>query len=168
MRLHAPELQETIARRLVEIVGMVRDLDLKKPPSIAESIDWARALLLLGAQDVDRAVFEETLSVIVKHRTDLDLVAERVGVKLEQRAPAGRSSQISLDLPARAWPALVHRDELKVIARAVAAIQSSFAGQRPDSLRRSPKIWATATPPIGSDHRRRAEHSRREARADAG
>jgi MoxR-like ATPase len=86
VRLHAPDLQETIARRLVEIVGMVRDLDLKKPPSIAESIDWARALLLLGAQDIDRAVFEETLSVIVKHRTDLDVVAERVGVKLEQRA----------------------------------------------------------------------------------
>ncbi len=89
VRLHAPELQETIARRLVEIVGMVRDLDLKKPPSIAESIDWARTLLLLGAQDIDRAVFEETLSVIVKHRTDMDLVAERVGVKLVgQRAAA--------------------------------------------------------------------------------
>ena len=55
MRLHVPELQETIARKLVEIVGMVRDLDLKKPPSIAESIDWARALLLLGAQDIDAA-----------------------------------------------------------------------------------------------------------------
>jgi hypothetical protein len=86
VRLHAPELQETIARRLVEIVGMVRDLDLKKPPSIAESIDWARALLLLGAQDIDRTVFEETLSVIVKHRTDLAVVAERVGVKLDAAA----------------------------------------------------------------------------------
>ena len=53
VRLHVPELQETIARKLVEIIGMVRDLDLKKPPSIAESIDWARALLLLGAQDID-------------------------------------------------------------------------------------------------------------------
>ncbi|HEY1538681.1 MAG TPA: MoxR family ATPase [Solirubrobacteraceae bacterium] len=88
VRLHAPELDETIARRLVEIVGMVRDLDLKKPPSIAESIDWARALLLLGAQDIDREVFEETLSVIVKHRADLDVVAERVGVKLVQRSAA--------------------------------------------------------------------------------
>ena len=98
VRLHAPELQETIARRLVEIVGMVRDLDLKKPPSIAESIDWARALLLLGAQDIDRAVFEETLSVIVKHRTDLDIVAERVGVKLG----AGRAGELSVEpAPAR-------------------------------------------------------------------
>ncbi len=82
MRLHAPDLDEHMARRLVEIVHMVRALDLKKPPSIAESIDWARALLLLGAEDIDQAVLERTMSIIVKHRTDLDLVAERVGVKL--------------------------------------------------------------------------------------
>jgi MoxR-like ATPase len=82
VQLHAPELGAQIARKLVEVVHMVRALDLKKPPSIAESIDWARALLLLGAEDVDRAVLERTMSIIVKHRTDLDLVAERVGVKL--------------------------------------------------------------------------------------
>ena len=82
VRLHAPELAETVARRLVEVVGMVRELDLKKPPSIAESIDWARALLLLGADDIDEAVFRDTMSVIVKHRTDMDIVSERVGLKL--------------------------------------------------------------------------------------
>jgi MoxR-like ATPase len=82
VRLHAPELGEQIARKLVEVVHMIRSLDLKKPPSIAESIDWARALLLLGADDVDQSVLERTMSIIVKHRTDLDLVAERVGVKL--------------------------------------------------------------------------------------
>jgi len=60
----------------------VRELDLKKPPSIAESIDWARALLLLGAQDIDHETFKATMSIIVKHRTDLDTVAERVGVRL--------------------------------------------------------------------------------------
>jgi len=86
VRLHTPELAETVARRLVEVIGMVRELDLKKPPSIAESIDWARALLLLGVKDIDADVFTETMSVIVKHRTDMDVVAERVGVKL--RAPA--------------------------------------------------------------------------------
>ena len=83
VRLHVPELPETITRRLIEIVHMVRGLDLKKPPSIAESIDWARAMLLLGATDIDRSVFERTMSIIVKHRTDLDVVAERVGVKLD-------------------------------------------------------------------------------------
>jgi MoxR-like ATPase len=88
VRLHAPELSETVARRLVEVIGMVRDLDLKKPPSIAESIDWARALLLLGVSDIDAETFNETMSVIVKHRTDMDVVAERVGLKLGTPAAA--------------------------------------------------------------------------------
>jgi MoxR-like ATPase len=86
VRLHTPDLPEAVGRKLVEVVAMVRDLDLKKPPSIAESIDWARALLLLGAQDIDTKMFNDTISVIVKHRTDLDIVSERVGVKLS--APA--------------------------------------------------------------------------------
>jgi MoxR-like ATPase len=84
VQLHAPDLDEAVARRLVEVVSMVRELDLKKPPSIAESIDWARALLLLGAKDIDATVFNETMSVIVKHRTDMDIVAERVGLKLAE------------------------------------------------------------------------------------
>ncbi|HEX5954944.1 MAG TPA: MoxR family ATPase [Solirubrobacterales bacterium] len=82
VRLHAPELDEKLARRLVEVIHMVRQLDLKKPPSIAESIDWARALLLLGADDIDDSVFVRTMSIIVKHRSDIDLVSERVGVQL--------------------------------------------------------------------------------------
>jgi MoxR-like ATPase len=83
VRLHSPELDANVARKLVEIIGQVRDLDLKKPPSIAESIDWARALILLGATEIDAETFKQTMSVIVKHRTDLDTVAARVGVKLE-------------------------------------------------------------------------------------
>jgi MoxR-like ATPase len=82
VKLHAPELGDAVARKLVEVIAMIRELDLKKPPSIAESIDWARALLLLGADDIDAQVFTETMSIIVKHRTDLDVVAERVGMKL--------------------------------------------------------------------------------------
>ena len=90
VRLHAPELADTVARKLVDLIHQVRELDLKKPPSIAESIDWARALLLLGAQDIDADTFRETMSVIVKHRTDLDTVAERIGVKLGGLADAAR------------------------------------------------------------------------------
>jgi MoxR-like ATPase len=92
VRLHAPELGDAVARKLVEVIAMIRELDLKKPPSIAESIDWARALLLLGADDIDAQVFTETMSIIVKHRTDLDVVAERVGMKLARPShatPAG-------------------------------------------------------------------------------
>lgn len=86
VRLHVPELDERVAERLVEVVRMVRDLDVKKPPSISESIDWARTLMLLGADQIDRKTFEDTMSIIVKHRTDMDLVAERVGVKLDKSA----------------------------------------------------------------------------------
>ena len=76
---------------------MVRELDLKKPPSIAESIDWARALLLLGADDIDAEMFRETMSIIVKHRTDLDVVAERVG---ELKLPGRPTSPSRPEAPA--------------------------------------------------------------------
>jgi len=82
VRLHAPELPEAVAAKLVEVIARVRELDLKKPPSIAESIDWARALLLLGADEITEDVFRQTMSIIIKHRTDLDVVADRVGVRL--------------------------------------------------------------------------------------
>jgi MoxR-like ATPase len=86
VRLHSPDLSERVARKLVEIIHRVRELDLKKPPSIAESIDWARTLLLLGASDIDEQLFGQTMSVILKHRTDMDTVASRVGVVLDRDA----------------------------------------------------------------------------------
>jgi len=92
VRLHTPELDEQLARRLVEVVQMIRQLDLKKPPSIAESIDWARSLLLMGADDIDAKTFEQSISIIVKHRTDIDLVSERIGVKLGGELPVRQSS----------------------------------------------------------------------------
>ncbi|MBA2522529.1 MAG: MoxR family ATPase, partial [Solirubrobacterales bacterium] len=66
IRLHEPDIDAELARRLVEVIGMVRELDLKKPPSIAESIDWARALLLLGADQIDAETFRRTMSIIIK------------------------------------------------------------------------------------------------------
>jgi MoxR-like ATPase len=88
VRLHTPDLDAQVARKLVDVVHRVRELDLKKPPSIAESIDWARTLVLLGATDIDQTTFEQTMSVILKHRTDLDTVAARVGVMLDPAADA--------------------------------------------------------------------------------
>jgi MoxR-like ATPase len=80
IKMHTPELDEQVAKRLVEIVALVRTLDVKKPPSIAESIDWARTLLLLGASAIDEQVLASTLAVIVKHRADLTVVGERLGL----------------------------------------------------------------------------------------
>jgi len=82
IRLHAPDIDEALAGRLVDVIDMVRELDLKKPPSIAEAIDWARTLILMGASDIDEKTFRESLSIIIKHRTDLDLVAEKIVPRL--------------------------------------------------------------------------------------
>jgi MoxR-like ATPase len=89
IRLHAPEIDEALAARLVEVIEMVRDLDLKKAPSIAESIDWARTLVLMGADDIDEKVFRDSLSIIVKHRTDLDLVADKIVPRLGRARGSG-------------------------------------------------------------------------------
>ncbi|MGI8632064.1 MAG: AAA family ATPase [Solirubrobacterales bacterium] len=89
VRLHTPEMDERLARRMLEVVHEIRALDLHKAPSIAESIDWARTLLLIGAQDIDRETFTKTLGILIKHQTDLELVAQRVGVSLEARSRLG-------------------------------------------------------------------------------
>jgi MoxR-like ATPase len=88
VRLHTPDLDDRVAQKLVAVIHRIRELDLKKPPSIAESIDWARTLVLLGSSDIDRDTFTQTMSVILKHRTDLDTVASRVGVMLDPAADA--------------------------------------------------------------------------------
>jgi hypothetical protein len=77
-----PDLDPKLAGKMVDVIQEIRELDLKKPPSLSESIDWARTLLLIGADDIDRETLEQSLSIIVKHRTDIDLIAERVAVKL--------------------------------------------------------------------------------------
>jgi hypothetical protein len=55
----------------VELVHRLRQLDLKKHPSISETLDWARALVTLNAHVLDRQVLETTLAVLVKHESDL-------------------------------------------------------------------------------------------------
>jgi len=84
VKQHTPDLDDSVAQKLVQLVGEIRGLDLKKAPSIAESIDWARSLLLLGANSIDQTVFHETLGTLIKHQVDLEVVAQRVGAKLER------------------------------------------------------------------------------------
>ena len=67
-----PELEEGVATQLVTLVGRLRELELKKAPSIAESIDWARTLLALEIKDLDDAAVTATLGVVLKHVTDTE------------------------------------------------------------------------------------------------
>lgn len=67
-----PELDARVARQLVETVVRLRDLELKKAPSIAESIDWARTLVALEVRSLDQAAIAATLGAVLKHATDID------------------------------------------------------------------------------------------------
>jgi MoxR-like ATPase len=65
-----PDLDDRIAEQLVATVGRLRDLELKKAPSIAESVDWARTLLALEIRDLDEKAVADTLGVVLKHSSD--------------------------------------------------------------------------------------------------
>lgn len=65
-----PELDDAVARQLVETVVRLRGLELKKAPSIAESIDWARTLVALEIKELDQAAITATLGAVLKHATD--------------------------------------------------------------------------------------------------
>jgi MoxR-like ATPase len=71
VRLKVPDLKEGLARQLVAAVQRIRTLDLKKAPSIAETLDWARALVLLNADTLDRDLVVSTLNVVIKHESDI-------------------------------------------------------------------------------------------------
>ncbi len=65
-----PGIEERLAEQIVETVARLRALELRKSPSIAESVDWARTLVALHADTVDQAVIEATLGVVLKHHSD--------------------------------------------------------------------------------------------------
>ena len=61
-----------IAEQLVAMVGRMRELELKKAPSIAESVDWARTLIALEIRDLDAKAVNDTLGVVLKHASDTE------------------------------------------------------------------------------------------------
>ena len=73
-----PEVAEQLAEQLVRTVRALRALDLKKSPSIAESIDWAQTLVALGLDTLDEAAVKSTLGVVLKHASDHARAAEQL------------------------------------------------------------------------------------------
>jgi MoxR-like ATPase len=65
-----PGLEEKVAEQLVATIGRLRELELKKAPSIAESVDWARTLIALEIRDLDDKAVDDTLGVVLKHHSD--------------------------------------------------------------------------------------------------
>lgn len=71
VRLKVPDLNPKLARQAVEFVQRLRKTDMRKSPSISETLDWANALVALNANNLDKDTLEDTLSVLLKHESDL-------------------------------------------------------------------------------------------------
>jgi MoxR-like ATPase len=80
VRLKAPGLDDALAGSLIEVIGALRAMELRKAPSVAETIDWARTLLALGADTLDEAVVRDSLGVILKHQDDVRKATEKLTV----------------------------------------------------------------------------------------
>ena len=87
LRARVPQLNEKLLRQLVSFVQALRQENIRKPPSIAESVDWARTLLLLHAPALDETMVRDTLNVLLKRETDITEVQANLG-KLTQAALA--------------------------------------------------------------------------------
>ena len=74
IRLKVPEIPERLARAVVAAVQKIRALELRKPPSVSESLDWARSLVILNAKQLDAALVESTLTMLVKYEKDIERV----------------------------------------------------------------------------------------------
>jgi MoxR-like ATPase len=78
VRRKVPGLDEVLAASLVQVVGALRAMDLRKAPSVAETVDWARTLLALGAGTLDDAVVRASLGVVLKHQDDIETATRKL------------------------------------------------------------------------------------------
>jgi MoxR-like ATPase len=94
VRVRVPEIDEQLAEQIARVVRSVRELDLKKAPSISETIDWARTLIYLGRSEVSPEVIGETLHVLLKYQSDIAKARkELVDGGIERKAGSGTASR---------------------------------------------------------------------------
>ncbi len=80
VRVRVPEIDEALAEQIAKVVNSIRQIDLKKAPSISETIDWARTLIYLGRNEVNPEVLGETLHVLLKYHADITKARKELGV----------------------------------------------------------------------------------------
>ncbi len=78
IRIRVPDISKNLTLQMVAFIQEVRKLDIKKVPSISETIDWARVLLILHAEHLDPNVVRETLHIFLKFEEDIRIVEEQV------------------------------------------------------------------------------------------
>lgn len=76
LRLKVPDVSEELSQQIVEMVRSLRELDLRKAPSISEALDWAKALAVLNAETLERELVEETLMLLLKYDRDVEKAVE--------------------------------------------------------------------------------------------
>ena len=81
-----PDIDENLADQVARIVRSVRQLDLKKHPSVSETLDWARTLVLLGVEKIDAEVATDTANVLLKYRTDIEKATKEFADNTEELA----------------------------------------------------------------------------------
>ena len=79
VKLKVPDLAPQMAQQAVELVQRLRKLDLKKHPSVSETLDWARALVMLNAKNLDQKTLETTMTVLLKHEHDVQRAQRILG-----------------------------------------------------------------------------------------
>lgn len=84
VRLKVPGLSGTLATQVVEVIRRLRALDLRKSPSISETLDWAQALVLLDAEHLTQELFEETVELLIKYERDTQQVRDHLAWVLER------------------------------------------------------------------------------------
>jgi len=101
VRLKVPDITATLAREVVSVVHRIRQVDLKKSPSISETLDWAKALTLLNAAHLDEHVVNDTLSTILKYEGDIRKAQDELKDYLQKqkaKQEAGRAAEADKDL----------------------------------------------------------------------
>jgi MoxR-like ATPase len=75
-----PDITQNLADQIARIVRSIRQLDLKKAPSVSETLDWARTLMLMGIENIDAQEAKDTLHILLKYQTDITKAAKELSV----------------------------------------------------------------------------------------
>ncbi len=103
-----PGIEQRLVEDIVELVQRVRNLDLKKTPSISETLDWARALMTLNADSLEKDLIEQTMNVILKHQGDIEKAQTELSKLLSEKAAAQRAQEPVQSTPTSIKKSVLH------------------------------------------------------------
>jgi MoxR-like ATPase len=89
LEMRVPDLPDQLADKIARTVASIRQIPVRKAPSVSESIDWARTLLALGVEDLDDAATASTLNVLLKYQTDIERTAKELSLDIDDEPQTG-------------------------------------------------------------------------------